>query len=140
MRIHSIYSLIVMMIMTMFVSSCTAESELEKEPEESARYYVKYEVTFTTQHINAEKHFTIMTDKGAEDFTFDEERKTSTWEGTYGPVAKDFVASIKCSVPDYRYSSVIQSRIYISREKEPFVIKAEGTGKYSLNLQATIDF
>ena len=45
MKLHNLYYLIVMMIMTMFVSSCTAESELDKEvPEEAARYYVKYEV------------------------------------------------------------------------------------------------
>ena len=49
MKLHNLYYLIVMMIMTMFVSSCTAESELDKEvPEESARYYVKYEVNAQT--------------------------------------------------------------------------------------------
>lgn len=138
MKKYTIWGLLVLFMM-LFVS-CTAESELDKEPEESARYYVKYEISATTQHFSVEKHFTVMTDKGAEDFYFDEDTKTSSWEGTYGPVNKDFVASIKCSVPDYRYSSSIHARIYISREKEPFVIKAEGTGQYSLNLQAAIDF
>lgn len=140
MKITNIYNLIVMMIMTMFVSSCTAESVLDKEAEESARYYVKYEVQFTTQHTNTEKIVSFQTETGPMEISFTEWTKTKSWEGTYGPVDKDFVAYIKCSVPDYKYDSEIHARIYISREKEPFVIKDEGYGKYSLNLQTTIDF
>ena len=140
MKLHNLYYLIVMMIMTMFVSSCTAESELDKEPEESARYYVKYEVDFATQHTNTEKIVTFQTETGPMEISFTEWTKKKSWEGTYGPVDKNFVAYIKCSVPDYKYDSEIHGRIYISREKEPFVIKAEGYGKYSLNLQAAIDF
>lgn len=130
--------------MMIFVSSCTTESELDKEPEvipeESARYYVKYEVTFHTQHTNTTKNIEFTSDKGKENISFTEWTKSKSWEGTYGPVDKDFIASIKCSVPNYRYDCEIHARIYISREKEPFVIKAEGSGEYSLNLQATIDF
>ena len=140
MKAYNIYSLIIMMVMIMFVSSCTAESELDKEPEESARYYVKYEVTFHTQHTNTIKNIEFITEKGKENISFTEWTYSKSWEGTYGPVDKNFVASIKCSVPDYRYDSEIHARIYLSREKEPFVIKAEGSGEYSLNLQTTIDF
>lgn len=138
MKNYTVFALLA--ICTMLFVACTAESTKNLEPEDLTRYYVKYEVNFTTRHFSVEKYFTVMTDKGTEDFYFDEDSKTSSWEGTYGPVDKEFVAYIKCSVPDYKYDSEIHARIYISREKEPFVIKAEGTGTYSLNLQTTIDF
>ena len=130
------------------LASCSPENDpeildpeySEVQPAEKPRYYVKYEVTFSTQHTNTIKNLIFTTDKGTENKSFTEWTKTKSWEGTYGPVDKDFVATLTCSVPDYDYNSEIHARIYLSREKEPFVIKAEGSGKYSLSLQSKIDF
>ena len=121
------------------LTSCSS-SEDSEIPQEEARYYVKYEVSFKTQHTNTTKDIKFTTEKGIEKISFTEKTKTLSWEGTYGPVNKDFIASISCNVPSYSYSSEIHARIYLSREKEPFVIKAEGTEEYSLGLQTKIDF
>ena len=132
---------ILAIIASLFVMvSCSSGNETPEMPEDTARYYVKYEVDFYTQHTNTVKNIDFTTEKGKESISFTEWTKSKSWEGTYGPVDKKFVASISCTVPDYQYNSEIHARIYLSREKEPFVIKAEGSGKYSLNLQATIDF
>ena len=60
-------------------------------------------------------------------------------EATYGPVSKDFVAQLECSVNNYNYSQTFHARIYICRDKEPFVIKAEDEDK-TISLKYAIDF
>ena len=138
MKTHSIYSLIVMLIMTMFVPSCTAESELDKEPEESARYYVKYEVNVQNGWSSKTTHtITFTSEDGPASIVHEVKGFGSIkWEGTYGPFQKGDKVSLSAKNNQMDY----HGRIYISREKEPFVIKAEGTGAETLKLQATIDF
>ena len=139
MKLHNLYYLIVMMIMTMFVSSCTAESELDKEvPEESARYYVKYEVNAQNGWSSKTTHtITFTSEDGPASIVHEVKGFGSIkWKGTYGPFQKGDKVSLSAKNHQMDY----HGRIYISREKEPFVIKAEGTGAETLNLQATIDF
>ena len=138
MKLHNLYYLIVLMIMTMFVSSCTAESELDKEPEESARYYVKYEVNVKNGWSSKTTHtITFTSEDGPASIVHEVKGFGSIkWEGTYGPFQKGDKVSLSAKNHQMDY----HGRIYISREKEPFVIKAEGTGAEILNLQATIDF
>lgn len=122
--------------------SCSKDSDKE-EPvviEEPARYYVKYEVTFETAHINPTRVLKFATEKGIQTINLEQKTKTVTWEGTYGPIEKGFKTSLDCSTPNYAYSSVIHGRIYVCREKEPFVIKAEDEGDHSLLLNYSIDF
>ena len=125
------------------VQSCSKDDDnnIERpQQEEPTRYYVKYEVTSTTQHVNVNRVVKFATEKGEESISLEERKNTVSWEGTYGPVQKGFVTSLDCSIPNYTYSSVIHARIYVSREKEPFVIKSEGEGKYFLQLSYKIDF
>ena len=139
MKLHNLYYLIVMMIMTMFVSSCTAESELDKEiPEESARYYVKYEVNVQNCWSSKTTYtITFTSEDGPASIVHEVKGFGSIkWEGTYGPFQKGDKVSLSAKNHQMDY----HGRIYISREKEPFVIKAEGTGAETLKLQATIDF
>lgn len=130
--------------------SCSKDNDNEKkepiateEPvaiEEPARYYVKYEVSFTTPHINPTRVVTFTTEKGTQTINLEQETKTVTWEGTYGPVDKGFKASLECSTPNYNYGGTIHGRIYVCREQEPFVIKAEGERSSPLLLDYSIDF
>lgn len=122
-------------------SSCSKEDD-EKivETNESARYYVKYEVKYNTYHYNASRVIKFATENGIQTLDLVKQSNEVSWEGTYGPVNKNFVASINCDTPGYNYSSTIHARIYVSREKEPFVIKAEGENSHSLVLQYKIDF
>lgn len=127
--------------------SCSKDNDNEKkepiateEPvaiEEPARYYVKYEVSFTSHDRYPTGVVKITTEKGTQKINLEQETKTVTWEGTYGPVDKGFKASLECST---LYSNSIHGRIYACREKEPFVIKAEGERSSPLLLDYSIDF
>ena len=106
---------------------------------EEPRYYVKYEVTCTTSKLSVNRTYTFNTETGEQTVKSVNSTKTTTWEGTYGPVKKGFQTSLRCNV-ETEYTSSCHGRIYVCREKEPFVIKAEGTGNTSLNLSYKIDF
>lgn len=136
---NRIYNYINIILGLMLFASCSTEDTPDSS-DDLALYYVKYEVTFKTKHVNTEKIIRFKTENGKERISFTEWKSSIYWDGTYGPVDKNFRPFISCVVPDYKYASEIHARIYISREKEPFVIKAEGDGEYSLSLETKIDF
>lgn len=139
MKNNNIFSSIIMVIMMVFISSCSADSnEPEVTPEDSARYYVKYEVNSKYGYrVTANQTITFTTEKGSDTYSQESNATTSfEWEGTYGPFKKG--DNVSLSVTNTVMN--IHGRIYISREKEPFVIKAEGNESKTLNLKATIDF
>ena len=126
-------------LLLMFVS-CSKDDDVPEVPVEPVRYYVKYEVTFNTQHINAPRHINFTNENGSQTISLTNEAKTVIWDRTYGPVDKNFVASLDCNVENYQYSSNIHAKISISRDQEPFVLKAERSGTRSVTLQYKIDF
>ena len=65
---------------------------------------------------------------------------TGSWEATYGPLKKGFTTYLKFVNQSTYDLNQCHARIYVSREKEPFVIKAEESGVNSLNLSYQIDF
>mgnify|MGYP003466296915 FL=1 len=122
----------------LLLCTCSSENEVLATSED-VRYYVKYELEAYTYHKNVPKKITFITDKGKETIELND-AKTHNWEGTYGPVSKGFEAQIIGELTrDYNYEREFHARIYVWREKEPFVIKAEGTGT-SVNLTYEIDF
>ena len=117
------------------------DSETEAETEaDGDRYYIRYVVSVTTKDAKIPRVITIMTDKGLQTIQLNSKGQSSTWKGTYGPVKKDFESFVECKVPNYRDHSAIHAQIYVCIEEEPFVIKAEGTGDYALDLKYKIDF
>ena len=138
-----LFFLMALIIMgTHMLMSCGDDDKDIATQEESARYYVKYEVKIQTQHINADRTISYTDEKGKHSFTNSEWMKSMEWDGTYGPVDKNFVASLSCQTA-YDDNTQIYARIYVSREKEPFVVKAEGNnekGRCSLSLYYKIDF
>lgn len=129
---------ILVIISCLFVMTACSSGNETPIPEDTASYYVKYEVNSKFgNRVTASQTIKFTTEKGVESYKQESRATTSmNWEGTYGPFKKgDFISlSVSNSIMD------IHGRIYISREKEPFVIKAEGSGKKNLNLQTTIDF
>lgn len=107
---------------------------------EEVRYYVKYETQMPSKWTNTIKTITFASEKGKQTFNTTEK----SWEATYGPLKKGekVYLTIKSNSPDeYNYvQSYNHARIYVSRDKEPFVIKAEDEGRNDLTLVYTIDF
>ncbi|MCR5130626.1 MAG: hypothetical protein K6C10_04085 [Prevotella sp.] len=116
------------------------QEEQQQEKEDEVRYYVKYEATCKSQHLSVTRTYTFTTENGTQTIQETNSTKTTTWEGTYGPVKKGFKTSLKCLIGESGSLISCHARIYVSRDKEPFVIKAEGNGENSLNLEYTIDF
>ena len=127
------------LICPFFFIACSSNDEdcNVAEPEET-RYYVRYELKTKAQYTNQSSTLRIATEKGIEEQRF---HGGNSWEATYGPVKKGFKTSISCSMSggDSRWTN-IHARIYVSREKEPFVLKAEGNDGADLSLSYTIDF
>ncbi len=133
------YITIIFSFLSLFVCLSCSDDDNDTIPEqEPVRYYVKYELSGTTQHINVPRLITVNTEKGNQ--TIKIEGRNIIWDETYGPVNKIFIPRLDVKIEDYEYSSSMEGKIYVSREKEPFVLKAQGTGKYSLSLTCTIDF
>lgn len=100
-------------------TSCSTDDE---------RYYVKYEVisSSTIQSI------VCKSEGGLKYFS----QEGTKWEITFGPYEKGDKVSISAS----NSGNDIQARIYISIEKEPFVLKAEKKEKGRVELEYTIDY
>lgn len=141
MKKNVFYSFI-MLFYLLFSSACTDDTPIQDNPQEQpveeTRYYVKYEVKSKFgNRVFAKQNIVYTTDTGSQNYSQESYSTTSfEWEGTYGPFKKGDAVKLEVS------NSImdISGRIYVSRDKEPFVIKAEGSGKKILSLQYSIDF
>lgn len=126
----------------MFVS-CSSDNDafIEEEEVENTRYYVKYKLYMPNGgYSNTSQRITVLTENGEKVF----ENHTSEWEATYGPLTKDTKVYIKVVSIGAPANSKIESyiQIFVSREKEPFVLKGEQktfSGAIS-DIEYTIDF
>lgn len=112
------------------------QTQNDNQKEEEARYYVKYEIEIKHDRKDDTMSIEFTTDKGKEKVS----GLAENWSGTYGPVKKGFKASLSCSLKTIAYRKELHGRIYVCREKEPFVIKAEDRKDGSLWIYYTIDF
>lgn len=116
-------------------SETNTESDTEK-----VRYYVKYEVEMKTRWQNTINSIMYVSDKGAQKL---EVEGTTNWTATYGPLNYGAAVSLKIhreNTKDYEYGGYNHARIYVSRNQEPFVVKAESSGANDLSLSYKIDF
>lgn len=99
----------------------TACEDENSEPS-VADYYVQYKAG-SMYYLNK---VTVATENGKKVYS---DYKSSSFNKTFGPVRKGFMAEISVGVSN---SSV---EIYVSRGNEPFVLKATGSGgaKYKID-------
>ena len=128
---------------TCMLLSCSKDDDddnVENNSVEDTRYYVKYEVKITSLHTGVYRTFTFNTENGEQVLKTTNSSKSTTWEGTYGPVQKGFLTKFTCRIDGSEIDNTCQARIYVSREKEPFVIKAESSGTNKISISYKIDF
>ena len=130
-----LYLLFALFVGLSFTNCSSDDSEVpsteeESKPVEKVDYYIKYIVkSVSTMKINS---VTVSTDKGSSTLEF---KNKSSWEQTYGPVAKGFTASISVK----GYTSTVE--IHCCRGQEPFALKAIKNGQTSNpSLEYTIDY
>lgn len=133
-------------LLLMFASCSKDEDDLSQLPDNSSteqeevRYYVKYEVNNSFPlSVYCDRKIVVATDEGEKSFVWNNSKTTNVkWESTYGPVGKGFQTDLRSTCSSSL--GTIHARIYVCREKEPFVIKAEGSHSQSVSLQYKIDF
>ena len=128
-------ALFVVMMSASFISCSSDDDDSPSIPEGKTDYYVKYEVSaqnagYATITWNLE----YSTDKGVGTSTIKDGGK---WEATYGPFPKSAEVFLRLSNGSSSYP--VNARILVSKDKEPFVIKAEHSGGDHL-LEYKIDF
>ena len=136
------FALYFVSIMTcMVLLACSSNDNSHDEvitPQEDTRYYIKYEVDSSSKTgfgtTSYDQTITCTTEKGKETIT--KTGKEIEWDATYGPFKKGTSVSLNVSAAVNNHA-----RIYASRDKEPFVIKAEDFQKSKpIQLSYTIDF
>jgi hypothetical protein len=128
------------MLSIMFMSSCSKEEvkddkeddKTTEQPQKVDNYYVKYEVKTVKQVYIEDKKITYK--------DVDEEKKITgpDWNGTYGPFKKGDNVYLYVSINNTL--NRLSARISVSKNQEPFTIKAESMQTGSINLEYTIDF
>jgi len=121
------------------VNKDTTSSTTTSETKEEVRYYVKYELSaYYPVFVNYHLSISYSDVKGAKAIGFEEGGNGKTWEGTYGPFKKNDHVFLSCIV---NKKMDITAKISVSRNDEPFAIKAE-TKQESENckIEYTIDY
>ena len=109
------------------------ENKTTEQPQNVDKYYVQYEVQTEKRVYICDKHITYKdVDKGKEITTRQE------WSGTYGPFKKGDNVYLRVSINNTL--NMMSARISVSKNQEPFTIKAETIKSNSISLKYTIDF
>lgn len=104
------------------VSCSSDDNHIDELAQEEARYYVKYEVYMNINRSALGISIQCQGDKKEEHIT----TKNPSWEGTFGPFKKGqevFLRVYSAAVVTSTSDSYV--RISVSRDKEPFVLRAE---------------
>lgn len=136
------FFLSLLIVSSIFINcSKSKDDSIEKDdPVEDSRYYVtyKYDIKIANS-VNPIIQLKIQTENGETV----KQLHTSKWEATYGPFKKNdhIYINATCYAPT---SSITDSyvQLYVSKEKEPFVLKGEyrTLSKTTFSAEYTIDF
>lgn len=137
--LFSLTALLCCTVLSLINSSCSNDDNDSTEPVviEEARYYVKYEVELSGGRNNHSYTIEFLTQNGIKTIS---ERKYGTsfsWDGTYGPFKKYDKVSLSVKTGGTLY---VNARISVSRDKEPFAIRAETIDGNGASLSCIINF
>lgn len=124
----NIINILQIILITISFSACSKDDTSNVPIDETKvndNYYIKYEA-YNGNGLSANGNVT--TEKGILSFE-------DSFSETFGPVSKGFRASISvsCRHKGNGGNSTYSIRIYVSKNNEPFVLKASKEGKYSWN-------
>ncbi len=121
------------LVTTVLLFGCSkSETEINIE---TAQYYVKYEASTNSKYIGNIFSVSVNTDKGIQTFT-----GGHTFEQTFGPFKKGFVATIEGKDSSPGGVSTVIVNISVARGQEPFALKATNSGSGTVSATYTIDY
>ena len=130
-----------LMVALMPMMTSCGDDDTNETKKEFDRYYVRYEAVSKANRLSTSTcKVNYMTENGIQTVThshdYSQYGSTWNWEGQYGPFEKGDLAKliITCS------GASNEGRLYVSRNNEAFVVKAEGQNKDKLELEYTIDY
>lgn len=110
--------------LTLLVSACG------KNDDSSGSYYVKYSGATSTKHL-AMSNYTYTNEKGTTS-SYRSSGFSTNFSVTIGPVNKGFMASVNCNCDETpALINTIKVDIEVSKNGEPFALKASGGGSAS---------
>ena len=115
---------IVFLLLTIILGACSSDQTPDVQQQVPHSYYVKYEVKdLTSLHLfrgnHGRKVIMFTTENGLKSISREPHQN---WEATYGPFKKGTTVKLICPSGDW---TALSARIYVSRDKEPPIIKAE---------------
>ncbi len=135
-RFETVCALLLILFSTSLLCACSSDDDKTVERKEPDRYYVRYEAENGSQ-ISYDKTTTReVTLKNV----YDEEKlnlSSGEWSATYGPFRYGVKVYLKIKTVG-KYNS--NARICVSKNQEPFVIKAEQRESTNIELEYTINF
>lgn len=120
--ISKLFCVLLLICSGCFVSCSSDDEHIDEPAQEEVRYYVKYEVHMNINRSALGISIQCQGDKKEEHIT----TKNPSWEGTFGPFKKGqevFLRVYSAAVVTSTSDSYV--RISVSRDKEPFVLRAE---------------
>ena len=124
-----------------FIASCSKDegnddvedNKTTEQPQEVDNYYVQYEVLTEKLVYICDKYITYKdVDQGKEITTSQE------WSGTYGPFKKGDKVYLRVRINNSL--NMMSARLSVSKNQEPFAVKAETIKSNSISLEYTIAF
>lgn len=111
--------------------SCDKDSD-----KKSSEYYVRYEMSATTQYVSTNRTISVSTESGTKEFSIN----YNSFSETFGPVDKGFTANMTVNYTTSG-SNTTTLKIYVARGEEPFALKETKTsGGSTVTTSYTIDF
>ncbi len=132
---HLSYILFSILLVTMSVvlNSCGKDDE----PSSKDKYFVKYELKTSSQYSFSNVLVEVTTENGIQKLDV-----SRNWDGTFGPFEYGSPLIFKVTKEnDYYALTKFTGRISVSKNNEPFVLKAEKQANgEALSMTYTIDF
>ncbi|MDE5573592.1 MAG: hypothetical protein K2I94_07585 [Muribaculaceae bacterium] len=128
------------LVLSLFLCGCDKDDDPTSSSK--AEYYIKYEGKVTTNGTYGgtngvyygKVNYIVNTESGTENF-----ESTSTFSQTFGPVKKGFTANITIDAVR-SVTTYCNAKIYVSRNNEPFALKANKMEEKTVTVSYTIDY
>lgn len=126
---------VLFIFLSLILCNCQDKNETEPIiPTPNDDYYVKYEADITSVYIGNSIKYTVTTENGKQTFV-----SGKTFTQTFGPVKEGFVASITADASGWE-QAYCYVKIYVSRNNEPFALKANNSSSKMSSASYTIDY